>query len=308
MPQAPEHRDDLTEVDGIGPVTAGRLSQAGIDGFARLAAADPADLARIANVSVAYVQQRDWVGQAAALAHPAPPDDEPGSVDDDGLRPPGRASFTVELQRDASSGTLTTRIRHVQGDDEETWIGWGPHRTVAFIEAHLPPALAAAGRDEREAVAAGDGGLSTPEGGCDEAVRPATPRPTAEAPARPGPPAETLLAFGEVRAPAAATFTGQGLVATLHCGPGALPGGAQRATAVDVSIYGRRSPVGGSRLLGRGRRQVVQGAPVDVDVVIEPAAHGPLNVFAVVELVGPPADAPPARLGPADATLTLTPA
>jgi predicted flap endonuclease-1-like 5' DNA nuclease len=57
---------DLTAIKGIGPVYAARLAEAGVDGLAALAGADPADLAGRIDVPVARVEE--WVGAARALA------------------------------------------------------------------------------------------------------------------------------------------------------------------------------------------------------------------------------------------------
>jgi predicted flap endonuclease-1-like 5' DNA nuclease len=58
--------DDLSEVNGIGPVYRARLAEAGIDSFAALAAADPALVAEAADTSES--RAADWIEQAAALA------------------------------------------------------------------------------------------------------------------------------------------------------------------------------------------------------------------------------------------------
>jgi len=55
---------DLESVDGIGPTYAERLREAGIDGLAALAAADPEVVAEAAEVSVSRAE--DWIGQAGA--------------------------------------------------------------------------------------------------------------------------------------------------------------------------------------------------------------------------------------------------
>jgi polyhydroxyalkanoate synthase len=55
---------DLESVNGIGPTYAERLREAGIDGLAALAAADPESVAEAAEVPVSRAE--DWIGQAAA--------------------------------------------------------------------------------------------------------------------------------------------------------------------------------------------------------------------------------------------------
>lgn len=65
-PEAGRTSDDLSTVKGIGPVYRARLQDAGIDTFAGLAAASPADVAAAADV--AEDKAIDWVSQAAGLA------------------------------------------------------------------------------------------------------------------------------------------------------------------------------------------------------------------------------------------------
>lgn len=65
MPSTDSVTDDLTQVNGIGPVFASRLRAAGIDTFAKLAASDDATLARVADVAETRVE--GWRDQAARL-------------------------------------------------------------------------------------------------------------------------------------------------------------------------------------------------------------------------------------------------
>ncbi|MGF1667608.1 MAG: helix-hairpin-helix domain-containing protein [Acidimicrobiia bacterium] len=54
--------DDLTEVNGIGPVFARRLMEAGISTYAELARATPGRVAEVAGIPEARVT--DWIEQA----------------------------------------------------------------------------------------------------------------------------------------------------------------------------------------------------------------------------------------------------
>lgn len=60
-PRSPDP-DDLTEVNGIGPVFARRLMEAGISTFAELAKAPPERVAEVAGVPEGRVT--DWIEQA----------------------------------------------------------------------------------------------------------------------------------------------------------------------------------------------------------------------------------------------------
>jgi predicted flap endonuclease-1-like 5' DNA nuclease len=69
VPSAPSSlpvEDDLTSINGIGPVFAGRLRGAGVATFADLNHAGPARLAEITGASEA--RAAEWVAQAAARA------------------------------------------------------------------------------------------------------------------------------------------------------------------------------------------------------------------------------------------------
>ena len=52
-----------------------------------------------------------------------------------GIAQPVRHSFTVEVRLPlADRDVISTKVVHVQTDDEETWADWHPPRMVAFIE------------------------------------------------------------------------------------------------------------------------------------------------------------------------------
>lgn len=63
MPSTDSVKDDLTVVNGIGPVFAARLRAAGIDTFGKLAETDDTRLAEIADVPVSRVE--GWRDQAS---------------------------------------------------------------------------------------------------------------------------------------------------------------------------------------------------------------------------------------------------
>lgn len=65
-PTTDELGDDLTRVNGIGPVYAKRLAEIGVSTFAELAAADPADL--VSRADLPEERLADWINQAGELA------------------------------------------------------------------------------------------------------------------------------------------------------------------------------------------------------------------------------------------------
>jgi predicted flap endonuclease-1-like 5' DNA nuclease len=64
--RTPAQPDDLTEINGIGPVKASNLNEAGVDTFAGLAAMPVDELANIAETSVATAAR--WSEDAGARA------------------------------------------------------------------------------------------------------------------------------------------------------------------------------------------------------------------------------------------------
>lgn len=61
--------DDLTEIDGIGPVFAGRLNEAGVNSFAELATLTPEQVRDITHLIGREGEAAEWIGQAERLAH-----------------------------------------------------------------------------------------------------------------------------------------------------------------------------------------------------------------------------------------------
>jgi len=70
-PKAPQKRDDLTAIGGIGPTLAKRLNDAGISSYAQLAALSDDDIERLERDIIRFagrIKRNDWVGQARALS------------------------------------------------------------------------------------------------------------------------------------------------------------------------------------------------------------------------------------------------
>lgn len=69
QPQPPQSQDDLTQIRGIGPTFAGRLIEAGIDSFAKVAASSPEELAKVTQaLPLERKNIGSWIGQARDLA------------------------------------------------------------------------------------------------------------------------------------------------------------------------------------------------------------------------------------------------
>ncbi len=65
---APQEPDDLTVINGIGPTFARRLNEAGIDTFAKLAAAQPEEVKAIAKLADWQADPANWIAAARQMA------------------------------------------------------------------------------------------------------------------------------------------------------------------------------------------------------------------------------------------------
>lgn len=63
----PSEADDLTQIDGIGPTFASRLTAAGVTTFSQLAALSPEEARAITKVTV-QSNPADWIAEAKSLA------------------------------------------------------------------------------------------------------------------------------------------------------------------------------------------------------------------------------------------------
>jgi len=283
MPHPGTRHDDLTRITGIGPRIEAKLKQAGIRTLAQLGRTPVEKLAAISGYSTEQVEQKDWVGQAKALA-PAPP---PRATSNEDLRPPGRHNFTVELQLDAPSGAvLSSNVRHVQSGDRDSWRGWDRDRLVSFVEVRAGPATRAA----TDTTAGNE--LSEPPPGPEKDRVPEGP---------------SLTAFAQIRADRL-LFPGSGpTIATLSFDASQLEARDISATALDVEVYGQRPPFSKSRLLGRARTPLRREHAITLDVdLLDPASESQLEVFAVLTFLdGTDVSKRPVLIELPDAELTL---
>jgi hypothetical protein len=283
MPHPRTRHDDLTKITGIGARIEAKLKQAGIRTFAQLGQTSVEKLAAIAGYSNEQIEQKDWVGQATALAR-AP---APSAPSDEDLRPPGRHNFTVELQLDAPSGAvLSSNIRHVQSGDRDSWRGWDRDRLVSFVEVRAGPETRAA---------------TDTTAGSQLSERPPGPEKD-RAPEGP-----SLTAFAQIRADRL-LFPGSGpTMATLRLDASQLEAHDISATAVDVEVYGQRPPFSKSRLLGRARTPLRRRHAITLDVeLLDPASESQLEVFAVLTFLdGTDVSKRPILIELPDAALTL---
>jgi hypothetical protein len=283
MPHPRGRQDDLTRIRGIGERVEAKLKQAGIRTITQLGRTSLEKLAAISGYSAETIGQKDWIGQAHALA-PAPPQ-RPASDED--LRPPDRHNFTVELQLDSPSGAvLSSNIHHVQSGDRESWRGWDGDRLASFIEVRTGPESRPAGHStagQRQAE---------PVAGPEKDRVPRGPSPVGLAQIR----ADRLL------------FPGSGpTIATLRLDASQLEAHDISASALEVEVYGQRPPFSKSRLLGRARTPLRGESAVGLDVdLLDPASESQLEVFAVLTFFdGTDVGKAPVWVELADAQLTL---
>jgi hypothetical protein len=269
-------------ITGIGARIEAKLKQAGIRTFGQLGQTPVEKLAAISGYSTEQIEQKDWVGQATALA-PA----SPSAPSDEDLRPPDRHNFTVELQLDSPSGAvLSSNIHHVQSGDRESWRGWDGDRLASFIDVRAGPETRAA----TDTTAGSQ--LSEPPPGPEKDRVPEGP---------------SLTAFAQIRADRL-LFPGSGpTIATLRFDASQLEAHDISATALDVEVYGQRPPFSKSRLLGRARTPLRREHAITLDVdLLDPASESQLEVFAVLTFLdGTDVGKAPGWVELADAQLTL---
>jgi hypothetical protein len=280
MPQPRARQDDLTTITGIGARIEAKLKQAGIRTFAQLGQTPVEKLAAISGYSTEQIEQKDWVGQATALA-PAPP----RATSDNDLRPPGRHNFTVELQLDASGTVLSSNIHHVQSGDQDGWRGWDGDRLASFIEVRAGPET----RPATDSTAGQD--LVEPAAGPEKARVPQGPSP---------------VGFAQIRADRL-LFPGSGpTIATLRLDASQLEAHDISASALEIEVYAQRPPFSKSRLLGRARTPLRREPAVGLDVdLLDPASESQLEVFAVLTFLdGTDVGKPPVWVELGDAEIT----
>jgi hypothetical protein len=281
MPNSRIRQHDFTKITGIGARIDAKLKQAGILTFAQLGRTSVEKLAAVSGYSIEQIEQKDWTGQAKALA-PAP---APTASSDEDLRPPDRHNFSVELQLDATSGAvLSSDIRHVRSGDRDSWRGWDGDRLVSFIEVRAGPET----RPTTDTTAGED--LPGPVAGPEKDRVPREP---------------SLVGFAQVRADRL-LFPGSGPpIASLRLNR--LEAYAISASTLDVEVYGQRPPFSKGRLLGRARTRLRREQAITLDVdLLDPASETPLKVFAVLTFLdGTDVDKPPVWVELDDAELTL---
>lgn len=281
MPNQRRRQDDLTKISGIGPKTYAKLKRAGIRTFADLGQMTVEKLAVISGSSTQQIEQKDWVGQARALTPAAASE----ATADEDLRPPDRHTFSIKLQLDPTSrAVLSSSIHHVQSDDGDTWRGWDSGRLVSFIEDRTGPETQPA--TDTAAGEALPGPVAGPEK--DHVVQETSP-----------------VALAEIRADRP-LFPGSGpMIASFNLDR--LEAYAISATALDVEVYGQRSPISRTRLLGEARTRLRKEQAITLDIdLLDPAPESPLKVFAVLTFLdGTEDDSPPVWVELGDARLTL---
>lgn len=140
--KSPTEAADLTQIHGIGPGVARRLSDAGIDDLTALAVATPDTVAAALRGMPVVSNERiqEWIEAANRLAPPRA--DAADAPRDNGQH---YATFRVELLLDPRNDVRRTRVSHVQSGTEENWAGWDGARLLRVVvdqaELQLPAAI-----------------------------------------------------------------------------------------------------------------------------------------------------------------------
>lgn len=133
----PIKADDFRLIKGIGPVLAGRLYDAGVCTYKRLAFLSPPKLAEmVTGLSAKQVSKQDWSGQARKLAakktqSKLPQKDRPKRSISQHYE-----NFTIEFLVDEKHAVRRTRVAHIQSRDADTWAGWEARQLVDFLARH----------------------------------------------------------------------------------------------------------------------------------------------------------------------------
>src|SRR5262249_28615379 len=129
-----EH-DDFTRIRGISQKTAHRLYESGVLTYAKLATLSPSDIiARLgagSGVSAETIAEKDWAGQAAALA--AGPDAIAGAREKSSESGPHVVSYVLQLLLDEHNCIRQTTIHHTQSGEEEVWEEWNEKQLLSFF-------------------------------------------------------------------------------------------------------------------------------------------------------------------------------
>ena len=136
--RAPTHAgDDLTQISGIGPVTARTLDGAGIRTYEDLARSSPEELATIlagvAGTSAGRIVASDWCGQARRLVPDVP---GPHSLPERSLS--RSLSFGLEFLLEADDAVRQTTMHDNQTGADATWPGWNVDRLIGYLRASVP--------------------------------------------------------------------------------------------------------------------------------------------------------------------------
>ena len=159
--------EDVLRIDGVGPVIAERLHNAGIRTCEDLVARTAAEIADVAGVSTEHIASQDWIGQARRLA---------------GSSRQHSASFNIELVLEQDK-VHHTNVHHHQSNTDDTWSGWDEGRLLTFLRDRVPlmagsEPIVSAGLERPAALPAGPA-PSLPAGPEQTTALPASPLLTA---------------------------------------------------------------------------------------------------------------------------------
>jgi hypothetical protein len=133
-----ETKDDLKQIQGIGPGIESRLHKAGVLTYTQLSDLTPEvihkKVGRLIGISDNLALERisDWIRQARDLAA----ESEPDNLESEMTTPNERmhyASFKIRLLLDAGDNIRRTQVEHVQSQLKDAWAGWEEVRLEEFI-------------------------------------------------------------------------------------------------------------------------------------------------------------------------------
>jgi len=125
---ADQPRDDFQKINGIGPVVAQRLQDAGILTYEDLTRRAPEEIAAAAGKSPESIVSQNWIVQAREFAEPSPEPSVPRQH---------YAAFHVEFLLESDNRVRRTKVRQHQTDVRDAWPGWDEERLIAFLRDRI---------------------------------------------------------------------------------------------------------------------------------------------------------------------------
>jgi hypothetical protein len=129
--------DDLTLIQGIGPINQGRLLDAGFSTFEKLAASNAEEIADfIPNLSAQQILKQGWIRQARKLMASRLRSSRQNKKSNPQTSRQHYQNFTLEFLLDQKGEICRLRVVHIQSGDINTWPDWNAEQLFGFFAQH----------------------------------------------------------------------------------------------------------------------------------------------------------------------------